>query len=358
MGHVSGRTRLGSQVSVLGPNKNFVMETRSIVAVFAGGLLLVVGLFAFVGTPTEQQPEQPVPSELAAWEPVPAPTQLEFAPTTDLLSGNNFCWKDSVTRAPQKKVCPSDKENIAGLCYTKCKSGYSGGLLCKPGGTRLIGSYTRGAGTMPECPPGAELDVALCYDKCPSGMTGVGPVCWGNPPKGWVKCGMGAATTPDVCATVTSNQVGGVLKMVSNVATLGVASVGTNAAAAAKTVADTAQKAADAVKKAEGLVKKGEGMVNQVKKVGAAVDGLQKCGTSIGAAAKKPDMGKDTTAVKNCQGVFKAMKTPAAPAPAPASGGDDATSAARQAAMVASTMDPTGITAAAAQFTYPKCDKI
>merc|ERR1711939_866919 len=336
MGHVSGRTRLGSQVSVLGPNKNFAMETRSIVAVFAGGLLLVVGLFAFVGTPTEQQPEQPVPSELAAWEPVPAPTQLEFAPTTDLLSGNNFCWKDSVTRAPQKKVCPRDKENIAGLCYTECKSGYSGGLLCKPGGTRLIGSYTRGAGTMPECPPGAELDVALCYDKCPSGMTGVGPVCWGNPPKGWVKCGMGAATTTAVCTQITLNQVGGVAKMVGNVATLGVASAGT---------------------KTEALVKKGQDMVNQAKKVAAAVDGVQKCGTSIAAAAKTPDMGKATSAVENCQTVFKAVKSPT-PAPAPKSGDVDAVAVARQAAMVAGTMDPTGITAAAAQFTYPKCSAI
>jgi len=333
--------------------------SRSIVAVVAGGLLLVVGLFAFIGIPTEQQSEQqseqqPVPSELA----VPAPTQLEFAPTTE-ASGNNFCWKDSTTRSPQKKVCPSGKENIAGLCYTKCKSGYSGGLMCKPGGWKLIGAYSRGVGTMPSCAPGDEPGAtdAICYPKCPSGMTGIGPVCWGNPPKGWVKCGMGAATTDAVCAQVTSNQVGGVFKMVSNVATLGVASAGTNTAAAAKIAADSAEKAADAVKKAESLVKKGQDMVNQVKKVQSAVGGLQECGASIGAAAKKPDMGKETKAVQNCQGVLKAIKSPSGP-PAPASGGEDATSIARQAAMVAGTMDPTGITAAAAQFTYPKCSAI
>jgi hypothetical protein len=333
--------------------------SRSIVAAFVGGLLLVVGLFAFVGNPfaeqhlSEQQPEV-LPSELA----VPAPIQLEFAPTTDLLSGNNFCWKDSSTRSPKAKVCPSGKENIAGLCYTKCKSGYSGGLLCKPGGWKLIGSYSRGTGTLPGCASGDELSLALCYGKCPSGMTGVGPVCWGNPPKGWVKCGMGAATTSAVCAQVTSNQVGGVFKMVGNVATLGVASAGTNTAAAAKLAADSAQKAADAVKQAESMVKKGQDMVNQVKKVQAAAGQLQSCGESIHSASKKPDMGKATSAVQNCQGVFKALKTDPKASPAPASGGVDATAIARQAAMVAGTMDPTGITAAAAQFTYPKCSAI
>jgi len=41
-------------------------------------------------------------------------------------------------------------------------------------------TYTRGAGTVPtaDCPAGQEKDAGLCYPKCKSGFTGVGPVCW------------------------------------------------------------------------------------------------------------------------------------------------------------------------------------
>lgn len=52
----------------------------------------------------------------------------------------------------------------------------------------IIGDPVTGA-----CAPNQDKDGGLCYPKCPNGYDGVGPVCWGKPPAGWVNCGMGAA---------------------------------------------------------------------------------------------------------------------------------------------------------------------
>jgi hypothetical protein len=38
-------------------------------------------------------------------------------------------------------------------------------------------TYTVGS-SMPICSAGQDYDAGLCYNKCKSGFTGVGPVCW------------------------------------------------------------------------------------------------------------------------------------------------------------------------------------
>lgn len=71
------------------------------------------------------------------------------------------------------------------------------------------------------CNSGEDRNAGLCYPKCRSGYNGVGPVCWGNPPSGWVNCGMGAAKTSATCAMVTGNQIISIGNMAVSIATLG-----------------------------------------------------------------------------------------------------------------------------------------
>ncbi len=94
--------------------------------------------------------------------------------------------------------CSSNKEKKAGLCYTKCGSGYYGvgpvcWAYCRSGyadhGATCFkhlfnwywkSSYGRGVGTIPNvCPSSkSDKDWGLCYTPCRSGYYGVGPVCW------------------------------------------------------------------------------------------------------------------------------------------------------------------------------------
>lgn len=71
------------------------------------------------------------------------------------------------------------------------------------------------------CGAGLEYDAGLCYKACPSGLSGVGPVCWGSPPAGWVNCGMGAAKDAKVCASTIFDQVTSVGNLALNIATFG-----------------------------------------------------------------------------------------------------------------------------------------
>lgn len=71
------------------------------------------------------------------------------------------------------------------------------------------------------CNSDQDYDAGLCYTKCAEKMTGVGPVCWGNPPANWVNCGMGAAKDTTTCTNTIFDQVSSVGNMALNVATLG-----------------------------------------------------------------------------------------------------------------------------------------
>jgi hypothetical protein len=100
-----------------------------------------------------------------------------------------------------------NKEDDAGLCYNRCRSGYHGvATMCIPDGGL---SYGRGVGTPLHlaCTDGKQEDAGLCYTPCRSGFGGIGPVCWGDTPHGYVSCGAGYAQDSQTCGVITAGQV-------------------------------------------------------------------------------------------------------------------------------------------------------
>jgi len=73
----------------------------------------------------------------------------------------------AVALDPESAAVPLDPEDDKQLCWKR--------------------TYTRGAGIVPtgECPAGQEKDAGLCYSKCKDGFSGVGPVCWRTCPSGY-----------------------------------------------------------------------------------------------------------------------------------------------------------------------------
>ena len=228
------------------------------------------------------------------------------------------------------------------IVYPKCKAGYSnfGCCLCRPPKPRCS-DYNLNSGidlscakkikigdpVSGDCPSGKEKNVGLCYPACRSGYYGVGPVCWGNAPNGWVGCGMGAAKDSKTCATVIFNQVSSVGTIALNIATLGSSGAATTAVKTATTA---------------GKLSKMKQMFTELKTVYEAnkktIDTV-KNGVKILSKAK--------TAYEGLKGVMDTAKD------------DEATAEdiARNAAELASALDPTGIAGAVAAYTYPKCSK-
>jgi hypothetical protein len=89
-----------------------------------------------------------------------------------------------------------------------------------------------------QCSSDQEKDVGLCYPKCDTAYDGVGPVCWGKDPVGWVGCGMGSATTTKICVDTIFNQVMSVGQMALNVVTLGATAAGSYLATDIKKLRD------------------------------------------------------------------------------------------------------------------------
>ena len=132
-------------------------------------------------------------------------------------------------RVPNGLKCTdsSRPEQQAALCYPKCRSGYSGkGPVCWASEPNCVKEGYKG-GALGNCAkkiemsPGRESagcgskekDAGLCYPESRSSYSGQGPVCWGEPPSGWVQCGMGAASSSSMCATAVTDQVMGPLEM-------------------------------------------------------------------------------------------------------------------------------------------------
>ena len=127
---------------------------------------------------------------------------------------------------PIVQNCSSGKSLQDGLCYDSCRSGYSkqaltcvqacrdgyslAGLSCNQNQPTTVAkqTYDRGVGTIPalRCANGLENDASLCYTPCRPGYNGIGPVCWGNAPPGYVSCGAGVARSKEICASVTAGQ--------------------------------------------------------------------------------------------------------------------------------------------------------
>ena len=145
------------------------------------------------------------------------------------------------------------ERDMFGTCWwsvLRCPSGYTNaGLFCAlntpsvPAGWKgasgldiIKGSYGNGGGYIKNgCAGGKENDAGLCYTKCPTGYKGEGPVCWGQPPKpSWVECGMGSAKDSATCGMTVFDQVSSVGNMAASIATLGSSGAATNATKVSK----------------------------------------------------------------------------------------------------------------------------
>ena len=79
-------------------------------------------------------------------------------------------------------------------------------------------SYGRTAGTPLICKPDEDENAALCYKPCADNFNGVGPVCWEECPEGLNKCGALCLGPNEKCSNFVLEQVGVVVKAITNVA--------------------------------------------------------------------------------------------------------------------------------------------
>ena len=260
--------------------------------------------------------------------------------------GAGYPWKfgDGLNDNGMFSRCQADNgkgncEKYGAIVYPKCKSGYSnvGCCICRPNTPKcsdfnlnsgidlscakkiIIGVPTTGT-----CGGGQEKSAGLCYPSCNTGYSGVGPVCWGQPPSGWVVCGMGAATTTTKCATIIIGQVASVATIALNIATLGGSSAAT---AGAKTE-----------------------RLTQLKNLFASLKKIYDENQATFQQAQ--DLIKDALTIKkSITSLNDAISLGKS---------DDVTAEdiARTAAEIAAVLDPTGIAGAVAAYTYAKCSKL
>jgi hypothetical protein len=253
------------------------------------------------------------------------------------------CWQEEASYGRGVGTIPSlrsgcgDKEKDAGLCYPVCRTGYKGvGPVCYRNGAD---SYGRGAGTplISVCETGKEADAGLCYQTCKADYKGIGPVCWGNTPTGYVDCAAGFAKDKTTCATVTGNQVAAVGIFVGT-------TVVPEARAAIKAgkAAEEAEKAKSVFDALKPMTKKMEEVFSKLKK-GVAGDG-----TMIGDLrnAWKELSEADKLKLKLAVKLALAGKSVA-------DGQVNEIDLLRDAANIASILDPTGLLSVAAAYTYP-----
>jgi hypothetical protein len=170
--------------------------------------------------------------------------------------GAGYPWKfgDGLNSKKQYKRCESSHgkgncEKDGAIVYPKCKSGFDnfGCCICRPN-TPKCSDYNLNSGidlscakkikignpSSGSCGDGQDKDGGLCYKECKNNYKGVGPVCWGENPSGWVGCGMGSAKSSSVCASIIFDQVSSVGEMALSIATMGASSEATAAADAAQ----------------------------------------------------------------------------------------------------------------------------
>jgi len=115
-------------------------------------------------------------------------------------------WHESECNNDNSQGC----EKYGAMWYPKCKENFHnvGCCVCSPNcpsGMTDIGvscqkqSYGRGAGKPLVCTSDQDEDAGLCYTKCKSGWSGDGPVCWGSCPAGMYQCGALCLESKDAC---------------------------------------------------------------------------------------------------------------------------------------------------------------
>lgn len=252
--------------------------------------------------------------------------------------GGGYAWQfgDPLNDSGMYRRCEAD--NGAGNCeknglivYPKCKPGYSafGCCICRPnapncaalglGGQVDLSCAKKviiGSPRIGQCGSDEDSNGGLCYKKCTTNYKGVGPVCWGQPPNGWVECGMGAAKDSVTCAKIIGDQVMSVGSLALNIATLGSSSTASAASKADPSKLAALQNAWNAIKD-KPVVKAAE--------------------ATFDAASK---------ASKGYKSVSQLMVA------------ETEADYVRLAATIASILDPTGVAGVIAAYSYDKCDRV
>lgn len=272
-------------------------------------------------------------------------------------AGYSWWFRDGFSSEGMLQRCGADNsqgcEMNGAIAYPKCARGYHavGCCICRPdvpdctklglAGNLDLSCAKKiqiGAPKLGAC-PGEIMDAGLCYGACQANYSGVGPVCWGDPPKSppadkdWVNCGMGAAKDSMTCGLVIFNQVASVGQLAITAATLGSSMLGNTGASAATNAGKIAQltelydklvKGYDAAKKAYPVIQGAE----KAYEVGSNLNDLRKTISTLSTA-------KDTVENK-------------------AALAEDIT---RVAAQIAALVDTSGVSGTVAAYTYPKCSR-
>lgn len=229
-------------------------------------------------------------------------------------------------------------EKNGAIIYPKCRTGYRniGCCICRPNrpnckalglGNRIDLSCGKkiaiGQPKTGTCGSNQQKDAGLCYKRCRSGHSGVGPVCWAEKPKGWVNCGMGAAKDSKTCAAITFGQVAAVGQMAMFIGSLGTSSAaqGAKGPAEAKKLTELQQNFNRMMDAFEAVKNTTE--VQQAIKAAETAGNIQK-GYNASQTAKKAVTAEDLI---------------------------------RAAAQIAAILDPSGVAATVAAYTYPTCSK-
>lgn len=102
-------------------------------------------------------------------------------------------------------------------------------MTCRAGEERIL---ARCFPIGKSCFNNEEEDAGLCYERCNGGYTGVGPVCWQDCDNSMVNCGAACGKTDAECGMAVAGMVVAPLIVAANIASLGVLSGPTAAAAA------------------------------------------------------------------------------------------------------------------------------
>lgn len=259
-----------------------------------------------------------------------------FCRKSEYGRGAGYPWKfgDALNDNGMRGRCEKDHgsgncEKNGAVYYPKCKPGYSsvGCCICRPAVPNCVQlglnpgvdlscakKIIIGDPKPALCKSDQDKDAGLCYQKCKPTFKGVGPVCWGTPPAGWVECGMGAATTSKVCAETIISQVQSTGSLALNLATLGSSSGLTKSARVAKLKAEFL--------KIKQLVEKNTKSFEKIKGFYEKYNTLQ---SAVGTLTESDLTAEDV---------------------------------ARASAELASLIDPTGVSDVVASYTYSKCSAI
>ena len=164
------------------------------------------------------------------------------------------------------------------------------------------------------CGPDKENNVGLCYPRCKPNFSGVGPVCWGTCPAGWTDCGAGCAENKNQCTKVIGKPVIGVAKLIANLVSAGGLDF---------TTLDAAM-LAQAIAELKALVASNKAYIDAAE----AASRADTPGYTAGTATQQ--LAVAVTAEEFAQASMR----------------------------IYALIDPTGAVGAAANFTYPTCDKV